>query len=103
MAKIDANKEIRRAVDTGKVEFGFKQAEKNVLKGNAKLIILSSNAQKRNKEKIMQHCSVAGIPFFEFSGTAVELGNVCGKPFVVSCLSVESQGKSNVLGLAKEK
>ncbi|MBN1941565.1 MAG: 50S ribosomal protein L30e [Candidatus Diapherotrites archaeon] len=103
MAKIDANKEIRRAVDTGKVEFGFKQSEKNILKGNAELIILSSNVQKRIKEKIKQQCEIAKIPFFEFSGTSVELGSICGKPFIISCLCIRKQGKSKVLDLPKNK
>ena len=104
MVKIDTNREIRRAVDTGSVKFGFKQAEKNVLKGNAELIILSSNAQKRAKEKIKQYCGVGqGVPFFEFPGTSVELGSVCGKPFIVSCLCIEKPGKSKVLELAKKR
>lgn len=103
MPEIDANKEIRRAVDTGNVKFGFKQAEKNVLKGNAELIILSSNAPKRNKEKIEQYCLVSKIPFFEFSGKSVELGSVCGKPFVISCLCIEKTGKSKVLDLMKKQ
>ncbi|HLD59333.1 MAG TPA: 50S ribosomal protein L30e [archaeon] len=103
MASIDANKEIRRAVDTGKVKYGFKQSEKNVLKGNAGLIILSSNAKKRLKEKIGHYCAVTGTPLFEFSGSSLELGSVCGKPFIVSCLCIEEAGKSKVLELAKKK
>ncbi len=99
--EIDANKEIRRAVDTGSVKFGFKQSEKNVLKGNAELIILSSNVQKRIKEKMQHYCASAKILIFNFSGNSVELGSVCGKPFVISCLCIEKSGKSKALGLAK--
>lgn len=103
MAEIDANKEIRRAVDTGSVKFGFKQSEKTVLKGNAELIILSANVQKRIREKIQHYCTAAQTPIFNFSGNSVELGSVCGKPFVISCLCVENAGKSRVLDLAKGK
>jgi len=103
MAKIDANREIRRAVDTGSVKFGFQESEKNVLKGNAELIILSSNAPKPSRERIEQLCAVAKIPFVGFNGNSVELGSVCGKPFIVSCLCIEKAGKSKVLELAKEK
>jgi large subunit ribosomal protein L30e len=103
MAEIDANKEIRRAVDTGSVKFGFKQSEKNILKGNAELIILSSNIQKRIKEKMQYSCASAKTPVFNFFGNSVELGSVCGKPFAISCLCIEKSGKSKVLDLAKSK
>ncbi|MDD5148760.1 MAG: 50S ribosomal protein L30e [Candidatus ainarchaeum sp.] len=103
MVDIDANKEIRRAVDTGEVEFGFKQSEKNVLKGNAELIILSSNVQKRIMEKMRHYCAAAGTPLYNFPGKSVELGSVCGKPFVISCLCIGKAGKSRVLDLAKNK
>lgn len=102
--EIDANKEIRRAVDTGKVLFGLKQAQKNVLKGNGKLIIISRNIPVADKEKLKHFGNVSQIPFFEFKGSGITLGSVCGKPFIVGCCLVQDVGKSRVLellGIAK--
>ncbi len=99
---MDVSREIRRAVDTGKVTFGNQQAEKSVLKGVAKLIIISGNAQSQLKERIKQVCMVSKVPVYEFKGSGLQLGSVCGKPFVVSVLSIEEQGKSKVLDAAKE-
>ena len=45
MADIDANKEIRRAVDTGRVVFGTKQSEKSIL--NAIKVLLSKKTKRQ--------------------------------------------------------
>jgi len=99
---MEANIEIRRAVDTGKVEFGEKQAEKNILKGNGELIIISSNTKKLLKERLEHYAKLSEIPHYEFPGTSVELGSICGKPFPVSVLTVLSKGKSKILDIEKE-
>ncbi|MFH1586897.1 MAG: 50S ribosomal protein L30e [Candidatus Diapherotrites archaeon] len=104
MAKIDVNKELRRAVDTGKVFFGQKQAEKSILKGKAQLIIISGNIPKLEKEKIVADAAVSQVPFIEFGGSGLEMGSVCGKPFVVSVMVVVEPGKSAILkAVEKEK
>jgi large subunit ribosomal protein L30e len=100
---MDVNREIRRAVDTGKVLFGKKQAEKSVLKGAAGLIVISSKAPLQLKERISQLCAVSNTPVFEFQGTGHALGGVCGKPFLVSVLCVEKAGKSRVMDAVKQK
>ena len=100
---IDVGKELRRAVDTGKVVFGKRQVEKSVLKGECKLVIISNNAEKYAKERVQQLCNTAGIPFFQFAATGLDIGSYCGKPFVVSFVGVNNQGKSRVLDLTKSK
>ena len=99
---MDINIEIRRAVDTGKVNFGEKQAEKNILKGNGELIIISSNAKKLLKERLQHYAKLSEIPFYEFQGTSTELGSVCGKPFPVSVITVLNKGKSEILEIKNE-
>ncbi len=100
---MEVNIEIRRAVDTGKAQFGEKQAEKNILKGNGELIIISSNTKKLLKERLEHYAKLSEIPFYEFPGTSVELGSICGKPFPVSVLTVLSKGKSKILEIKKER
>lgn len=97
---VDAPKEIRRAVDTGVVAFGFRSAEKNILKGKGEIVIISRNCPPRLSERIRHISQMAGIPFFEFEGSALELGSICGKPFLVSALLVLEKGKSKVLDLS---
>lgn len=99
---IDVNKEIRRAVDTGKVIFGNRASEKSILKGKAQLVIISSNAPVILKERIKQVSAASKIPFYESGESGLALGAICGKPFVVSTMVVEGSGKSKVLDLTKK-
>jgi large subunit ribosomal protein L30e len=99
---IDITKEIRRAVDTGKVVFGTKGSEKSLKKGNAKLLIIAGNIPKLAKEKLVLFAETANTPVLPFSGTAIELGNVCGKPFTINAMVIEDQGNSKVLDSIKK-
>ena len=101
MAKIDLNREIRRAVDTGKIVFGEKQTEKSLNAGKAEAVILAKNAKKNAREKIAHFAHTFKIPMIEFEGTGLELGAVCGKPFTISALAVAKAGKSKILSAAK--
>ncbi|VVB66185.1 50S ribosomal protein L30e [Candidatus Gugararchaeum adminiculabundum] len=97
-------REIRRAVDTGKVVFGSRQgidfAEKE---GKAKLLVVSSNCPKDLKETVENNCKKSQTAFFEFTGTSVELGSLCGKPFLVAVLSVLDEGNSDILKVIGKK
>ncbi len=99
MAKLDAAREIRRCVDTGKVIFGAKETENSLKNGSAKLVIIASNAPELVKQKLVSFAGASGSPFFVFSGSAIDLGSVCGKPFSVSSMAVLDAGKSKVLDL----
>ncbi|MBN2127008.1 MAG: 50S ribosomal protein L30e [Candidatus Diapherotrites archaeon] len=96
---MDANKEIRRAVDTGKIVFGFKETEKESMIGKAKMIILAKNIEQDKKEKMENYSKIGKIPIYSFEGTAKELGAICGKPFHINTLAVLDKGKSDVLKL----
>lgn len=100
---MDIAREIRRAVDTGKVLFGVRQSERSVLKGVAELIVISDNAPQRVRDRIKRLCSVGSVPVLEFRGSGLTLGGACGKPFVVSVLCIEKPGKSRVMDALKGK
>ncbi|MDO8627804.1 MAG: 50S ribosomal protein L30e [Candidatus Diapherotrites archaeon] len=99
---IDISKEIRRAVDSGKVFFGTRSVEKKLLTDKGKLVILTKNMPVLEKEKISYLAEVAETPFFAFEGSSKELGNVCGKPFVISSMLVADVGKSGILTALKD-
>jgi len=96
---VDANKEIRRAVDTGKVAFGFKQCQKELAKGNGELIIISENMNPSEKEKLKHLAQIEEKQVFDYDKNGLVLGSVCGKPFVVSAMIILDKGKSNVTEL----
>ena len=97
---MDINKALKTAVTTGKVLFGYEQTMKAVSTKSAKLIIISQNCPN---EHLTQLEKQKDIPFYRFSGTNIELGSACGKPFSVSMLSVLSAGESEILALGTNK
>ena len=101
--EIDTRKEIRRAVDTGKVIFGERTAEKNVLKGNGEVLILSHNIKQAMKERLEHYAKLSEIELLEFDGTAKELGAICGKPFPVQAMVVLDAGKSKIKEAKEEQ
>jgi large subunit ribosomal protein L30e len=94
---VDIGREIRKATETGRILFGTEQAIKMIKTGEAKLIIVASNVDKRTREDMEYYCGLSDTSVFEYPGTAVELGTLCGKPFVISVLTVISPGESNLL------
>ena len=90
-------RELRRAVDTGKVIFGSKRTEKLLLNAEGKLLVLSSNIPKEKKEKLVHVASLHNIVVKEFSGSSKELGELCGKPFNILALLVLDPGRSKIL------
>jgi len=100
---VDVTKELRRAVDSGKVVFGFKQAKKEVLKGSAQLIVISSSGERYRREAIEHLCKSQGIPFQAVAADSMQLGSVCGKPFPISFACVEKPGKSKILDAVKQQ
>ncbi|NOZ58614.1 MAG: 50S ribosomal protein L30e [Euryarchaeota archaeon] len=94
---------IRVAVDTGKVYLGAKQTLSAVRSGEAKLVVVASNCPEHAKSDLLRFAELAGIPVYEYPGTSLELGAVCGKPYVVSMLAVIEAGDSDIFELGRRK
>jgi len=92
--------ELRKAMETGNVIIGSNKTVKLAKTGGAKLIIVAKNAPKELKEDIYYYSKLSNIPVYEFEGTSIELGMMCGKPYVVASLAIIEPGESNILALA---
>ena len=98
---IDINKAIATTVRTGKVLYGASDAIKSAKMGKAKLLIIAANCSASIREEIEYHCKLSGIPVTSYSGTNMDLGAVCGKPFSVSALTIKESGDSDILKLTE--
>ncbi|MCX6801773.1 MAG: 50S ribosomal protein L30e [Candidatus Diapherotrites archaeon] len=103
MAEIDFEKELRRAVDTGKAEFGYRTSEKSMLLGKGKMLVTSAGLPARQKEKLSHVAGLSGIPVYDSDKSALKLGSICGKPFPVTAMVVLEPGKSKILAAAAPK
>jgi large subunit ribosomal protein L30e len=100
---IDVNKAIATTVKTGKVLFGANNAVKSVKTGRAKLILLATNCPEHIREDIKYYSKLSAIPVIIYNGTSIDLGAACGKPFMVSALTVRDPGDSDILKLTKTR
>ncbi len=94
---MDLARSIRMAVDTGKVVIGSQLSIKQVLTGSPKLVVVSSNCPTSVKMDFDNYCKKASVPILVYSGTSLELGTLCGKPFPISSMAIIEQGNSDIL------
>jgi large subunit ribosomal protein L30e len=88
---IDVVRALKTAATTGDVKFGLAETKKSVKKGEAKMVVVSSNCPDKSV------VSGSSPKVLVFNGTNVELGSACGKPFPISALAIVSPGESNIL------
>jgi len=99
---IDIDKAVAAAVKTGKVSFGAKSAIQYAKTGKAKLILLAENCPKEVREDVEYYCKLSKVPLVTYKGSSIDLAAVCGKPFVVSALSIREPGDSEILKLVEK-
>lgn len=99
---IDMNRAIATAVKTGKVMLGGGNAAKNAKLGRARMIVLSSNCPAGIKDDVNYYAKLSGIPVVIYKGNSIDLGMVCGKPFMISAITVREPGDSDILKAVRE-
>ena len=89
-------KTVRSAVDSNNVILGTKGTLERILIGEGiKLVVVASNCERRAKGDLKRFAELSGVELIEFDGSSVELGEVSGKPFVVSMLTILEDKKSD--------
>lgn len=99
---VDVDKAISIAVKTGKVVLGANSAVQNAQTGKAKLIVIAANCPYSIRSDIEYYSKISGIPVVVYRGTSIDLGMICGKPFMVAALSVKEPGDSDILRLIEQ-
>ena len=98
---IDIDKAIATAVKTGKVFFGSNSAIRSAKTGKAKMIIVASNCPSEIRRDLEYYCKLSNIPLITYKGSSIDLAAVCGKPFLVSALTIREPGDSEILRIVK--
>lgn len=100
---IDIDKAIATVVKTGKVFLGGNSTIRSAKTGKAKLIILAANCPENIREDIRYYCRLSNVPLIIYKGSSKDLAAVCGKPFLVSGLTIKDPGDSEILKLIEKK
>ncbi|WP_338599916.1 50S ribosomal protein L30e [Sulfolobus tengchongensis] len=95
--------ELKTLLKTGKVIFGARKAIKYVKLGKVKMVIIASTLRGDLKEDITYYAKLSNIPIYEYKGSGWDLGTLCGKPFMISTISVLDEGDSKILDIIKER
>ncbi|MEM3616497.1 MAG: 50S ribosomal protein L30e [Candidatus Bathyarchaeia archaeon] len=98
---IDIDKAISTAVKTGKVSFGSNFAIQSAKTGKAKMIIVASNCPAKIRSDLEYYCKLSNVPLIVYRGSSTDLAAVCGKPFLVSALTIREPGDSEILKLVE--
>jgi large subunit ribosomal protein L30e len=99
---IDIDKAVTTVLKTGKVSLGANSAIQNAKTGKTKLVILAANSPKSIREDIEYYCKLSNVPLIIYRGSSTDLATVCGKPFIVSALSIKEPGDSEILRLIEK-
>ncbi len=88
---MDIERNLRMAINSGKVLFGVREAEKAIENRTAKMIVIAKSCPSdflkgQKKTKVL-----------EFTGDNIALGALCGKPFSISAVTIVDPGESNIL------
>jgi large subunit ribosomal protein L30e len=93
---MDLNHALKVALETGKVRLGLSETRDAAASKKARLLIVSRSCPD---DKLRSERAIGKIPVYHFDGTAVELGQACGKPFPISAMAVLDPGSSAILTL----
>ncbi len=93
---MDLNHALKVALETGTVKIGLAESRAAAEAKKARLLIVASSCPDR---ALTTERSLGKVPVYHFDGTAVDLGQACGKPFPISALAILDPGSSAILTL----
>lgn len=94
---MDLTRQLKIAMNSGKVLFGQKQTVDACAKGEARLIILAVNCPQTWIDEI--HARHPDVAMHRIMLVNRELGTACAKPFSISTICVLDAGNSELLTL----
>ncbi|HYB79827.1 MAG TPA: 50S ribosomal protein L30e [Thermoplasmata archaeon] len=87
---------LKVALETGKVEIGLTETLAAAEAKKARMLIVARTCPN---PKLTKERSVGKVPIYHYDGTAVELGQACGRPFPISAMAILDPGSSAILSL----
>jgi large subunit ribosomal protein L30e len=87
---------LKVALETGTVRLGLNETRACVEDQKARLLIVSRTCPDT---ELRQERRFRNVPVYHYEGTAVELGQACGRPYPISALAILDPGSSAILTL----
>lgn len=93
----DIKEKLSTVINTGKIDYGFKKAVKNIYTGEPRLIIISNNTPPQMRDRIVYLSRLNDTPLIKVKQNSVDLASICGRQHSVSVLTVLDEGESQIL------
>jgi large subunit ribosomal protein L30e len=87
---------LKVALETGRVQIGLTETLAAAESKKARLLIVARTCPHPTLSK---ERAVGKVPIYHYEGTAVELGQACGRPFPISAMAILDPGSSAILSL----
>ncbi len=87
---------LKVALETGTVRIGLTETREATQSKKARLVIVSKTCPDPT---LLKERAIGKIPIFHYDGTAVDLGQACGRPFPISAMAILDPGSSAILTL----
>ncbi len=87
---------LKVALETGTVRIGLTETRAAVEEKKARLLIVARTCPDL---KLTKERAIGKVPIYHYDGTAVDLGQACGRPFPISAMAVLDPGSSAILTL----
>ncbi len=97
------NEAMKRIIKTGEITYGEKETLETIENEEAELVMTAQNTPRDIKEKIKKKTQEKNIPTKEYPGTALELGETCKRPHLVSTVAVKNSGNINIQDIEEQK
>jgi len=94
---VDLDRSISVATKSGKTEFGAKHAVRAAKNGDAKAIVVASNAPRNYKEDVIRYAGLSEVPIISYPKSSQDLGTACGRPHLTAFVTIFSQGDSDIM------
>jgi large subunit ribosomal protein L30e len=87
---------LKVALETGTVRIGLEETRDAAKSKKARLLIVSKTCPDA---ELAKQRAIGKIPVYHYEGTAVDLGQACGRPFPISAMAILDPGSSAILSL----
>lgn len=87
---------LKVALETGTVRLGLSETLDAAKSKKARLLIVSKTCPD---PALTKERAIGKIPVYHYEGTAVDLGQACGRPFPISAMAILDPGSSAILTL----
>ena len=93
---MDAETAIRLSVKSGRTVLGTRRALHLLRTGSPRVIVLAGNTQREVVDTISSLAKASSVPIHHYKSNSWDLGQLCGRPHMVTALTILESGDADI-------